>query len=584
MTRIAIVHKDKCNQEACGGMLCAKVCPINMTGAECVKISEENKAIISEELCTGCGICPKKCPTKAIDIINLPEMLTTEPIHRYGENTFALFNLPIPTFGKVVGIVGRNGIGKSTAMKILSGLLKPNFGKTGYESTYDELIDHFKGTEAQGYFEKVRDKKITIAYKPQQVEQIPKTFDGTVRELLEKYKERDILDKVIEELQLKNFLDHNVKDISGGELQRVAIAVTAIRKANVYFFDEPTSYLDIKQRIHVSKFIREMADQETAVMVIEHDLIILDMMSDAVHMVFGKEDVYGIVSQPRSTKAGINVYLSGYLREENMRFRDHKIVFEGGTPRDSSNDNLLCQWPDIDKKIGGVFELKATKGDIFKHDVIGILGENGIGKTSFVRELVGIEGETKTGDMKIAYKPQYIDTSDEQVISVLGTNFMKYEHTIIKPLDIEMLFDKPLNELSGGQLQRVMIAKTLIEDADLYLLDEPSAYLDIEQRLLVAKIIRDVMIQKGKACLVVDHDLLFADYLSEKLIVFDGQPAIRGEVKGPYTMSEGMNVFLEDLNITFRRDEENGRPRINKPDSVMDREQKSSGKLYYTNG
>lgn len=388
MTRIAIINKDKCNQEACGGLLCAKVCPINMTGSECVQMSEDNKATIVEELCTGCGICPKKCPTKAITIINLPEMLKENPIHRYGENQFALFNLPIPTFGKVVGIVGRNGIGKSTALKILSGMLKPNFGNIGVESSFDDLIDRFKGTEAQGYFEKVRDGAIKISYKPQQVEQIAKSFGGTVLELLEKYKERDMLDEVIDSLELKNILSHSVSNISGGELQRTAIAVAALREANVYFFDEPTSYLDIKQRIKVSKYIRSLADENTAVMVIEHDLIILDMMSDQVHMVFGKENVYGIVSQPKSTKTGINVYLSGYLKEENVRFRDHKIVFEGGLPRDSVNDDELCSWPAIDEEIGGVFKLKATGGDIQKHDVIGILGENGIGKTSFVKQLV----------------------------------------------------------------------------------------------------------------------------------------------------------------------------------------------------
>jgi len=116
----------------------------------------------------------------------------------------------------------------------------------------------------------------------------------------------------------------------------------------------------------------------------------------------------------------------------------------------------------------------------------------------------------------------------------------------------------------------------------MYLMDEPSAYLDVEQRLIVAKVIRDVIFTTGKSAMIVDHDLLFIDSLSDKLLIFEGQPAIKGLATTPTDMHDGMNRFLEELNITFRRDEENHRPRINKEDSVKDREQKSSGKLYYS--
>ena len=150
------------------------------------------------------------------------------------------------------------------------------------------------------------------------------------------------------------------------------------------------------------------------------------------------------------------------------------------------------------------------------------------------------------------------------------------------PLDLHGLLERNLSELSGGQLQRVMIAATLAEEADLYLFDEPSAYLDVEQRLVMSKVMREMMELKGKAAIVIDHDLLFLDYLSQKLVVFDGEPGRSGEAHGPMSMEAGMNLFLRDLGITFRRDEENGRPRANKLSSQMDREQKSSGKLYYT--
>jgi ATP-binding cassette, sub-family E, member 1 len=578
MTRIAVVEAEKCHQTRCGGLLCAKVCPVNRTGADCVYEGEDKKAKIHESLCIGCGICVMKCPTNAITVVNLPEALKATPIHKYGESGFQLFDLPIPLFGRVVGLVGKNGIGKSTAMKVLAGLLKPNF-KTDKEATIDEVIKHFKGTEAQLFFEKLRDKKITISYKPQQVELIAKQFSGTVRELLTKVN-AEKLQKTAEKLELLEVLDRDISKISGGELQRVAIAATIMKDANVYCFDEPTNYLDIKQRLKVSKIIKELATENTAVILIEHDLIILDYIADIVHIMYGKENAYGIVSQPKTTKVGINIYLSGYLKDENVRFRDKAITFEAKPPQEVTRDSLLVEWPAFHKELGS-FTFDAKEGVVYQHDIIGVLGENGIGKTTFMKELSVLEGQTKHGKLRISYKPQYIPMPDVSVLDYIG-NALQYENQLMVPLELHELLERNLNQLSGGQLQRVAIARCLAEEADLYLLDEPSAYLDVEQRLRMSKIIRDMMQLKGKACLVVDHDLLFIDYIADKLTVFTGKPAVHGTAQGPYTMAEGMNVFLRDLQITFRRDEESHRPRINKPDSVKDKEQRSSGKLYYT--
>jgi len=559
-------------------MLCAKVCPVNRTGEECVYEGEDKKAKILEDKCIGCGICVQKCPTKAITIVNLPEAFNSTPIHKYGESGFQLFDLAIPLFGKVVGIIGKNGIGKSTAMKILAGLMKPNF-KTDKEAEIDEIIQHFKGTEAQLYFERLRDNKITISYKPQLVEQIAKQFSGTVRELLSKVSEEK-LGKTAELLDLQKVLDTDITKISGGELQRVAIAATIMKDANVYCFDEPTNYLDIKQRIRVSKVIKSLAKDNVAVLVIEHDLIILDYIADIVHIMYGKENAYGITSQPKTTKAGINVYLSGYLREENVRFRDKPVTFEARPPPEVHRDTQLCTWPSMKQELGN-FTFEAGPGIVHMHDIIGILGENGIGKTTFMKALTMIEAETKHGKLRISYKPQYITTQNTSVLEYIN-DALQYELQLMKPLELHDLLERNLDELSGGQLQRVAIARCLAADADLYLLDEPSAYLDVEQRLLMSKVIRDMMTAKGKACLVVDHDLLFIDYIAEKLIVFAGKPALHGKAEGPFSMHAGMNAFLNDLNITFRRDEESRRPRINKEGSVLDKEQKAKGNLYYT--
>ena len=579
--RIAVIEKEKCNPSGCGDFLCIRVCPINRTGEECIVKGDDGKPVIYENMCTGCGICPNRCPYDAISIINLPSELESEPIHRYGENGFHLFNLPIPIFGKVVGILGKNGIGKSTALKILAGMLKPNFGKE--EASWDELIEYFKGTEAQLYFEKVKKEEIVVSYKPQQVELIPKTTKGTVYEVLSKVDEKNEVNKIMEDLDLIRVKDRDISKLSGGELQRVAIGATVLKKANLYVFDEPTSFLDIKQRIKVSKFIRSLADSDTAVLVVEHDLIILDYMTDLVHIMYGKEQVYGVVSHPLTTKTGINVYLSGYMKEGNIRFRDSKLKFEKRLAFHEGEKEMLTSWNGIIKKLG-TFNLKATAGEVHRKDVIGVLGENGIGKTSFVK-ILAEEEKADSGKVeekvKVSYKPQYIDSSSKALVANVLKEAMKYKNQIITPLNMAGLLMRQVNQLSGGELQRVAIALCLSREADLYLLDEPSAYLDVEQRLLISKVIKDFMEMKGKTAIVVDHDLLFIDYLSDRVMVFEGEPALHGEMYGPFGMQEGMNKFLEDLGMSFRRDPESNRPRANKLGSQLDQKQKKENKLYY---
>ncbi len=582
--RIMIVHKDKCNPIACGDYLCIRVSPSNRAGKAAIVKSADGKVEVNEDLISDIDrIAANKCPFHALEMVRLPDELDEDPIHRYGKNGFALYHIPIPVFGKVVGIIGRNGIGKSTALQIIAGLLKPNLGVFNHEADYKDLVSRFRGTEAQSFFEKLNNGEIKVAYKPQQVDLIPKQFSGTVRSLLESVDEKGDLLRIADVLELNNFLDRDISNISGGELQRVAIAATVLKKANLYLFDEPTSYLDVKQRLKISKFIRSLASPDTGVVVIEHDLIILDAVADLVHLMYGKPGAYGIVSHPHSTKAGINIYLRGYVREENIRFRDKPIVFDNKPPVSVSNSEVLTSWDSFEASFGD-FSLSADSGVIYKRDVIGVLGENGIGKTSFVKLLAGVGSDDhKLKDLVISYKPQYLEKSSELVVSFLqSAGALDFEQQLIVPLELKPLFEKSLDQLSGGELQRVFIAAALARDADIYLLDEPSAYLDVEQRLIVSKIISEMMFNRGKAALIVDHDLLFIDYLSNKLLVFDGVPAVKGHVAGPFEMADGMNRFLSDLEITFRRDPESGRPRVNKLDSRKDKEQKASGKLYYS--
>lgn len=583
--RIAIVHKDRCHAKKCGSE-CIAYCPRVRTGDETVVIGEDGKAVISEELCVGCGICIKKCPFEAIDIVSLPEELE-HPTHRYGKNGFALYGLPIPATGKVAGILGANGIGKSTAIRILSGQLRPNLGNFDTEIPWEEILKLYTGTELFDYLQTVAKKNLKIATKPQYIDYIPKVFTGTVIDLLTTTDERGKLADLVPALRLDTILNHSIATLSGGELQRVAIAACLARNADFYFFDEITPFLDIYQRIAAAKLIRELAATRPVV-IVEHDLAILDMLADTVHIGYGKPAVFGIITRPKGVRVGINQYLEGYLAEENVRFRDTQVVFEKRAHEKGSDRQDLTLIPAMTKNYES-FSLAVNGGTIRCGEVLGVVGANGTGKSTFAKLLAGVE-KPDTGTiettLRISYKPQYIkadcvDTVEmylRQITPKFDSSF--YQHEIIEPLSLNPILQSGIDVLSGGELQRVAIAACLSRDADLYILDEPSAHLDVEQRVKVTRLIKHHAEGKEAGILVIDHDIYLIDMISERILVFEGEPGKTGIAAGPFDMRTGMNRFLKVLDITFRRDQ-SGRPRINKPESFLDREQKSSGEYYY---
>lgn len=588
--RIAIVLKDRCTSKRCA-QECIKFCPRVRAGDETIVMGEDGKPIISEELCVGCGICINKCPFEAIKIIGLAEELKEDLVHQFGKNGFRLYRLPIPKKGSCIGVLGQNGIGKTTAIKILAGQILPNLGEYKKKKpSWEPILDYYAGTELFDHFRALADKRMTCVLKPQYVDQLPKIVKGRIRDVLSTADTAGQFDAVVRSLGLEHLLDKEIEKgtISGGELQLVSIAAALIKDVDLYFFDEPTSYLDIYQRLKVARIIQALA-KEKKVLVIEHDLAVLDFLCENVHILYGTEGAYGVVTFPRAVRHAINTYLSGYLKEENIRFGT-KIEFFASPPKPQQGLRILISYDDLTKEFED-FTLHVEKGIIRQGELIGIVGPNAIGKTTFVKMLAGVIPPTKGAieyDLKISYKPQYITPDFEGTVQEYFEQFSPqlfsspfYQTEVHDALHLKYLLDRELMTLSGGELQRVAIAASIIKDADIYLIDEPSAYLDSQQRMIVSRMLRRVIEKSGKSAMIVDHDVYFIDMVSDALIVFDGAPGKKGRAQGPFSLHEGMNRFLKNVDITFRRDEETKRPRVNKPDSYMDRQQKQNGEYYY---
>jgi ATP-binding cassette subfamily E protein 1 len=253
-------------------------------------------------------------------------------------------------------------------------------------------------------------------------------------------------------------------------------------------------------------------------------------------------------------------------------------------------DVSVASYCDLTKSFPS-FKLNVAAGKIRRGEIIGIIGANALGKTTFMRMLAGVDkpdsGKIDVG-ATISYKPQYLNQEyDGDVRSLLYMAYLNpiegssVEQQIIIPMGVKKLYEKSVRNLSGGELQKIAVAASLLRQADIYALDEPSAFLDAEDRIAVAKFLQRFVRAQGKSAIIIDHDIQLIDLVADSLVIFEGRPGLEGSATAPIKKEEGMNRFLKALSITYRRDETTGRPRVNKEGGRLDREQKESGNYYY---
>lgn len=594
--RSAFIIKDRCKPHKCR-LECKKACPVNNMGKKCIEVTNTDKiAVIHENLCVDCGLCVKKCPFKAITMHNLPTSITRDLTHRYGQNLFKLHRLPIPKINSVVALIGTNGIGKSTTIKIMSNRLKPNLGVFKTSVSWQDIIKNFKGSELHGYFIKMLEGKIKCAVKEQYIDLIPgelkkkmKKERLLVREFIKN--ENDTYTKdLVARLNMHHLLDRDLDELSGGELQRFCIFKTCLEDANSFFFDEPSSFLDVKQRIAISNVIREKKD---FVFLVEHDLAIADLISDYGSVLYGKAGCYGIITKLFSIKQCINVFLSGFIPNENMKFRDEAMKFDRKEKMKMKEEKDVVaekqnDVPDLEKLVlkSNEFVYNAmeqkyenfvlnVKPGLFKSgEIVVLLGENGMGKSTFLNLVKGV--------FSVSIKYQKINLKYDKSVRSLIIRLKAISCAeLIKDLEIDKIMDHDVSKLSGGELQRLCLFICLSKSADIYLIDEPSAYLDCDTRIKVSRLLKRFAVNKQKPLFVVEHDLVMATYLADKIILFEGEPAVSSVASEPLDVNVAMNTFLKGLDITFRRDSETNRPRINKWGSVKDKEQKEAHKYFF---
>merc|ERR1740138_721012 len=341
-----------------------------------------------------------------------------------------------------------------------------------------------------------------------------------------------------------------------------------------------------------SHCIRSLQKVDNYIVIVEHDLAVLDYLSDFVCCLWGQPGAYGVVTMPFGVREGINIFLDGFVPTENLRFREVSLTFKVSEDAEALTHDRTntTDYPELKKKLG-TFELEVREGSFADSEIIVFLGENGTGKTTFIRMLAGFlkpDGqEDALPELHVSYKPQLVSAKFEGCVRDLLLMKIRdmfthpqFQTDVTKPMLIDQIADHQVQTLSGGELQRVALVLALGKPADIYLIDEPSAYLDVEQRVVAARVLKRFILHAKKTAFIVEHDFIMATYLADRVIVYEGEPGIHCVASEPCSLLEGMNKFLSHLEITFRRDPTNYRPRINKSESVKDREQKQAGRYF----
>ena len=492
--------------------------------------------------------------------------------------------------GDRLGLIGRNGTGKTTLLKIINGLLSNFKGKVvaakrlriGYLSQEPELArDCTLRQEMLKVFEKRRalEDKMLLLAEEMETEEASHLLAAYARiqeqhEQLGGYDYEHEINRILGGLGFSE-LDFNlpIRVLSGGQKSRATLAKLLLEKPDLLLFDEPTNHLDINGIEWLENYLN--IEYNGAVLVVSHDRYFLDKVVGKVweledHKIkvyrgnyskyietkrvealvaersFKKQRAFieheedfirrNIAGQRTREAQGREKKLNRLERVEKPKSDDPTLNLNFTPETRGGNDILRCQ--NVGKTFGDKVIFRDLNFEVYRRDVIGIVGANGTGKTTFFRMILGDEASTD-GEMwvgptlKFGYYAQELEglNPDNEIIDEIWALRPKHTHGEIRSFLSKFLFSgddvfKRIGDLSGGEQSRVLLAKLLLANANVLLLDEPTNHLDIPAR----EALEAALAEYPATLFIISHDRYLLNSLATKLLIFDGKPGGTAEL------------------------------------------------------
>ena len=454
------------------------------------------------------------------------------------EEDFVLRNIDLSVHqGECILLCGKSGCGKSTLLKIINGII-PEF----YQGKITGSVEVAGMNPFETEIYKISEKVGSVFQNPKTQFYTTNTTDEIAFALENYGVEREKIQKRLKEVQetmhVSALMDRNIFALSGGEKQKIAIAAVYALNPEIFVFDEPSSSLDMDSMIELSKLMERLKEEGKTIIIAEHRLWYLKKIVDrAVYLENGKitkeysmEEIQNLSEEERCRTGLRHTDFSGNAWKE--RSKDYAVK------RDSSGNALELEIKDLlykrkERTIFNIDRLGFERGKI-----IGIVGKNGMGKSTFAKVVCGLARQTAG---KICKNNRRLSAPERRKNSLLLmqeinnqlftdsvydeirlTSALKEEEQFricMADMQIDQLKEKNPHSLSGGQKQRVVILSALLSKKKILFLDEPTSGLDYASMKVVAKNITKFKAEKN-LILIISHDMEFLEEVCDRVLLF----------------------------------------------------------------
>ena len=432
--------------------------------------------------------------------------------------------------GECILLCGRSGCGKSTLLKLMNGII-PEFYDGDISGSV--MVNGMNTFTTQIY--KLSNNVGSVFQNPKTQFYTTNTTDEIAFGLENYGIEREVINKRIgeveKELHLENLMNKNIFNLSGGEKQKIAIASIYALNPEIFILDEPSSSLDIKSMKELSLTIKKLKSLGKTIIIAEHRLWYLkDIVDRAIYLEDGK------IIREYSMDEIENLSEDERMRT-GLRHSDYKAI-ERFDDFEISNKGTLLELKNLifkrnTKIILSIEDLKFCYGNI-----IGIVGENGIGKSTLAKIICGLYKENKGKILKDDENLNIKSRLNESLLIMQEVNCQLFTDTVkdeivltsnikdnnaldawLKNMELKNISERNPYTLSGGQKQRVIILSALLSDKKILFFDEPTSGLDYRNMKIVAKNINKVK-EKDKLILIISHDVEFLELVCDRILNF----------------------------------------------------------------